>query len=249
MSSSDRSADADGLWWQNKRRRIIRWAEPHNAIIVKAQMTWWIIVEYCPTIVDRTVSQDELLQLSSNDTGSWRAESPVGRVFDNWTVKSLRRDVRGSQERAVGTCEHTRADVLVPPHSDLLLLAPFLILMGQSPSVCQELTPDALPLGTQSFTSYSGHRQQQQNWSQMFSIENIFGLNIHEFMFQVLKDNCYISRIQNWTIRDICDRISAQSQICSCQLVAPDGRRTPFYWTIKLLFFIFKKYSCLKVVF
>ena len=82
-------------------------------------------------------------KMSSNcpATGRRSIWVPPRRVFDNWIVKSRR--TLPSQERAVGTFEHTRADVPVSLVGPSLPCHPFLILIGQSHSVCQELTPDA----------------------------------------------------------------------------------------------------------
>ena len=82
-------------------------------------------------------------KMSSNcpPTGRRSIWAPPRRVFDNWIVKSRR--TLPSQERAVGTFEHTRADVPVSLVGPSQPCHPFLILIGQSHSVCQELTPDA----------------------------------------------------------------------------------------------------------
>ena len=173
---------ADGLWWQNKRAFTGSYAEQSHtmerrAIIVEAQMTCWIIVQYCRIIVgrhvgvDRTVSKDEL-QLSpmTPEGGPVAAEkSGESLIIESWNrggAAGLKRD-RGDFWAHTGRCGVS--------HSTL---APFLILMRQSPSVCQELTPDALPVATSGYWGHN-HPPLASTATKLIKNEQMFWTYIH----------------------------------------------------------------------
>ena len=254
LSSCDR---AGGSWWQNKRQACFsgkwqkrgsycEWSRTmrRQAIIVEAQMTsldarWhrkttllmpalWAIWEIRP--FRRWASIVPNANTGRRSFHLWmKRKCPAVRwvfhVSQSWnpqrtTTRRRRGGVsgedRGDFSAHTARCRRVPGGRKTLPH-------PFLILIGQSASVCRELTPDA----SQPINRY--WRRIHLWWTPLTATKPSKIVYLKELWKVAF---LYLLEVSHKTaLWDICDRISAQLHPF-CQLVVPEGRRTPCNWII-----------------